>query len=263
MPMFPSASLLHAQVAAKMRAKELKTNVGALIYVTRKEMIERGRPVNDGIHNLDIDIRNQFVYVDPIRARESAANLREAAAHSVGLPVQHQFLELADKFDADAKICEERMKGKDPAMVKVQIDFYTSFYDFKNKWDDFYYDIQFKAETAFDTKFLGNEISNQIDGYYVQYIGYADGFKKIGGSMTIPPPPPSKAGDVHLPEIPNPIGSGSIPWSQIALFAGAALAVYWVVNRKPAEPVMVLPERRVGPPNHLDSEEAALARAHL
>lgn len=264
--MFPSEPLLHQQVVARMRARAFrKVEVGAVIYVTRAEMIERGRPTNQGIVDLYNDVKRQFVYADPTETRASATEARKQANTEVMKTgtgsMAAKLNEIANRLDKEADINEARAKGKSPDLVKKQIDFSTSFFKFKNDWDDFYYTlVHDDTTTLYD--FLGNELPNKIDNFDSQYRTYVVGYQENGGTLTKPPPPKSDAGDTHLPDLGVTKALNSFPWEKALLFAGGLAAVYWIVTRRsaaPSEPTM--PGRLLGPPVPT-SEEAALRIAH-
>lgn len=251
--MFPSQSVLHKQVVDRMRARAFrKVEVGAIVFMTRSELVERGRPTNQGINDLNIDVRRQFVYADPVATRATANDAREAAKGAIPSmgsgSMAAQLNAIADRLDQEASLNEARAKDKDPSLVQKQVDFSTSFFKFKNSWDDFYQGI---IKDTSDEDLSGNEKADSIDNYDSTYRGYVVGFQENGGVLAKPPPPKSDAGDTKLPDVGVGNAINSFPWEKAALFAGGLAALYWFVTRKPAERAEpLMPARLLGPPGH-------------
>jgi len=261
MSLFQSMPALHAQTIARMRSREaLKAGVGAVIYATQTEAIQRGLPVESGIQSLNRDIRNNLVYADPVDLRKTAKQARDVADEDP-LGIGDELKIIADRLDLEASINEDRASKIDSTTTLKQINYSTSFFNFKKEWDLFYGRV-----TATDFT-LGSEISGPgilttIDSYYSRYVSFYDSYKTFGYVPSNDPPPPSKVGDTELPDLGIGKAVASIPWDKIALFGVGALAVYWFINRKPPSYSQSEPQRLLGPPSHERTDRNELIKAH-
>lgn len=223
--------VLVSMVAGEMASPPLQANVGAIFYVTRAEMIQRGIPVDTGIRDLSSDIQRQLVYADPQVTRRSADDARKTAN---GLPGTSgdSLRKIADRLDQTADkeeaIFKERAKGRPASELQREIDFSQSFFQFRQRWSEFYFTLVHDNTTVL-YDFLGNELPDRIDAFYAEYITYVKGFETLGGALTKPPPPPSKSGDAHLPDIIVPASKALSSVFKPILYGGLALGAGLVV----------------------------------
>lgn len=218
---------------------ETRVSAGALVFVTTKEMTERGRPVDEGISNLAEDIHNTLVFADPVEYRASAKKYRADADSIEGtLPSQATLLrKLADGLDVDANLNEKRLVGRDPTQAKKEIAFSNSFFKFRHNWSEFYFQV--RAGTLGD-EMSGNGILDTIDSFYAQYLNYVNGYKDLGFTPSAPPPPPSPAGDT-FPNVNVKVKSffDAIPWTGILIVGAVGVGgyiVYRIATSKQDEP---------------------------